>query len=197
MPALDKGVNALFMSVTARTAGFNTVDYGATREASSFLTILLMSIGGSPGSTAGGLKTTTVAVIGLLAWSRFRGRTMTSIWHRTLPEETAQRAVGLFVLAFGLVTVAIFLLTWTESPGAVAERGSRFLSHMFEAVSAFNTVGLSQGVTGELSVAGRWLTIFLMFVGRVGLLAFAAAIALKEPAMSSKVRFAYERVVIG
>ncbi len=95
MPLWARALNAGFMSVTARTAGFNTVDYGATADSTNFVTILLMSIGGSPGSTAGGIKTTTVAVIGLLAWARLRGRQVTSAASRTIPEETIQRAVGL------------------------------------------------------------------------------------------------------
>ena len=198
MPAWAKATNALFMSVTARTAGFNTVDYAQTAEATSFLTIILMSIGGAPGSTAGGLKVTTVAVIGLLALSRLRGRAVVSLWHRTIPEETIQRAVGLFVFAFGLTTLAIFVYTVTEIGfrSHTATLGS-FLSYMFETTSAFNTVGLSMGVTDELSPAGRLLTTGLMYVGRVGPLSFAAAIALRDPLPGGGFRYAYEDVVIG
>src|SRR5690606_36147346 len=87
---IDKLINALFLSVTARTAGFNSMDYGGASIGSNFLTILLMSIGGSPGSTAGGLKTTTVALIGLLAWSRFRNRQIVTVASRSVPEETIQ-----------------------------------------------------------------------------------------------------------
>jgi trk system potassium uptake protein TrkH len=194
---VDRIANALFMSVTPRTAGFNTVDYATTTEASNFLTILLMSVGGSPGSTAGGIKTTTAALIFLLAWSRLRGRAVTSLWHRTIPEETIQRAVGLFVFSFGLVTAAIFLYTLTEIGLAADTTAGRFLAYMFEAASAFNTVGLSMGVTGDLSTAGRLLTVALMYIGRVGPLAFAAAIALREPTVSSRFRYAYGDVVIG
>ena len=197
MPPWARVMNGLFMSVTARTAGFNTIDYAHAADGSNFLTILLMFIGGSPGSTAGGLKTTTVAVIGLLAWSRYRGHTVTSIFGRTIPEETIQRAVGLFVVAFGIVTLAIFVLTTTEI-GAVSHQmaQSEFLRLMFEAVSAFNTVGLSMGVTTELSVPGKLLTALLMYLGRVGPLTFAAAIALRA-ARHSGFRYAYEDVVIG
>jgi trk system potassium uptake protein len=194
---VDKLANALFMSVTPRTAGFNTVDYAQTTEASSFLTILLMSVGGSPGSTAGGLKTTTAAVIFLLAWSRLRGRAVTSIWRRTIPEETIQRAVGLFVFGFGLVSAAIFLYTLTELGLSGDAAAGRFLAYMFEAASAFNTVGLSMGVTPELSQPGRLLTVILMYIGRIGPLAFAAAIALREPTASARFRYAYGDVVIG
>ena len=197
MPHYARLLNGLFMSVTARTAGFNTIDYGQASDGANFLTILLMFIGGSPGSMAGGLKTTTVAVIGLLAWSRYRGRSTTDVMGRTIPDETIQRAVGLFVIAFGMVTLAIFIFTTTEI-GAVshvaAEAG--FLRYMFEAVSAFNTVGLSMGVTPDLSTAGRIVTIILMYLGRVGPLTFAAAIALRT-VRRGRFRYAYEDVVIG
>lgn len=198
MPYWARSVNALFMSVTARTAGFNTIDYAAASDSSGFLTILLMSIGGSPGSTAGGLKTTTFALIGLLAWSRFRGYEVTTLWNRTVPEETVQRAVGLFAVAFGFVTVVILVLTSTEV-GAVTHdaAGGRFLVVMFEAVSAFNTVGLSMGLSGELTPAGRVITALLMFVGRVGPLTFAAALATRRRPVPGGFRYAQEDVVIG
>ena len=198
MPVWAKLLNSLFLSVTARTAGFNNIDYAEAADSSNFLTILLMSIGGSPGSTAGGLKTTTIAVIGLLAWSRFRGVEVTSLWGRSIPEETIQRAVGLFVVAFALVTLSIFVLTSTETARAGDPRaGASFLHYMFEAASAFNTVGLSMGVTPELSTPGRWLAIALMYLGRVGPLTFAAAIALRRRAPAGEFRYAYDDVVVG
>jgi trk system potassium uptake protein TrkH len=157
-----------------------------------------MSIGGSPGSTAGGIKTTTFALIVILAWSRFRGREVTSLWGRTVPGETVQRAIGLAVVAFGLVTVSIFALTATELgnlPHSQSVGG--FLKYMFEATSAFNTVGLSMGVTADLSAPGRWIVTFLMFVGRVGPLTFAAALASQRRRPLKGFRDAYEDVVVG
>jgi trk system potassium uptake protein TrkH len=198
MPAWAKFMNGLFASVTSRTAGFNTIDYADATESTNFLTILLMFIGGSPGSTAGGIKTTTVALIGLLAWCRFRGRSSTGLWGRSVPDETVNRAVGLFVVAFGLVTTAIFVYTATESnvvAGGAIPRN--FLKHMFEAASAFNTVGLSMGLTQTLSATGRWVTIILMFLGRVGPLTFAAALARRQRGPVGGFRDASEDVVIG
>lgn len=194
MTGADKLQNALFMSVTARTAGFNTVAYADASPATNFLTILLMSVGGSPGSTAGGLKTTTFFLIGLLAWSRFRGRTHVSAWSRTVPEETVQRAVGVCVLAFGTISLAIFLYV---AFGSVGGGTDPFLSLMFEAVSAFNTVGLSMGMTTGLDTASRILTSILMFVGRIGPLSFAAALAVKAQAATHSYHFAREDVSIG
>lgn len=197
LSVLDRLANGLFMSVTPRTAGFNTVDYSATTVSSNFFTILLMSIGGAPGSTAGGIKTTTAAVIALLAFARLRGRTVTSFRFRTIPEETVQRAVGLFVVGFGLVTAAILAFAFLELGGQPESQPDRFLTLMFEAVSAFNTVGLSMGETADLSTASRVLTTFLMYVGRVGPLSFAAAIAMSPDESSSEFRYAYEDVIIG
>lgn len=187
-----KLTNALFMSVSARTTGYHSVDYSLLSESGGFVTILLMSIGGSPGSAAGGIKTTTIALIGLLAWSRMRGRTVTSLWGRSVPEETNQRAIGLFVVASGVMTVGIFVLTMTEGHRS----SSTFLSHMFEAVSAFSTAGLSMGATSDLSPAGRWVTSALMFLGRVGPLTFAAALATR-PRDRTGFRYASEDVVVG
>lgn len=187
-----KVTNGLFMSVTARTAGFNTIDYARATEAGNFLTILLMSIGGSPGGTAGGLKTTTFALLAVLAWSRFRGQEIASVWGRSLRKETTDRAIGLFVVAFGLVTLGILALTVTEratDPGG-------FLERMFEAVSAFNTVGLSMSFTHHLSSAGRLVIVLMMFLGRVGPLAVAAALAFRSSS-GPRFRYAYEEVAVG
>lgn len=186
----DQATNSLFLSVTARTAGFNSVDYSQASDSANFLTIILMMIGGSPGSTAGGIKTTTFALIGLVAWSRFMGYESTSFAGRSIPKETTERAIGLFVMAFGLVTVGILLLT------AIQPAQDRFLSQMFEVVSAFNTVGLSMGETPALNNRGRLLMVVLMFLGRVGPLTLASAIAIGQYRRSN-FRYSYEDVIVG
>lgn len=197
MPAWAKIWNGLFMSVTARTAGFNSVDYGQVTQVTGFLTVLLMFIGGSPGGTAGGVKTTTFALIGWLAWSRLRGRNAVNIWNRSVPDETIHRAVGLFVAAFSIVTAGIFLLTAVGLPRHTQSAVSGdFLALMFEATSAFGTVGLSTGITSDLTAAGRWLTVILMFLGRVGPLALAAAVVLPDRG-PSRFRYARGDVIIG
>ncbi len=194
MPWYHRIINGLFMSVTCRTAGFNTIDYAQANANTNFLTILFMGIGGSPGSTAGGIKTTTFFLIGLLAWSRLRGRQIPQVWDRSIPEETTQRAIGLFVAYFGVVTLGIFLLTLTEPSG---DESFSFLPHMFEAASAVNTVGLSMGPTAHLSSPGKLVIIGLMFLGRVGPLTFAAALALRVRQRPGRFRYAYEDVVVG
>ncbi|PSQ87704.1 MAG: potassium transporter TrkH [Bacteroidetes bacterium QS_3_64_15] len=188
-------VNGLFASITPRTAGFNTIPYGETTSGTNFLTIVFMMIGGSPGSTAGGIKTTTFALLGLLAWSRLRGSPTTSISGRSIPDDTLQKAMGLFIVAFGIVTAGIFLFSWLEVPAAGGK--AAFLTYMFEAVSAFNTVGLSMGATGNLSDPARLITVVLMFIGRVGTLTFVAAMARTPKRIAGGFRYAYEDVSVG
>lgn len=192
LPPSHRLTNALFLSVTARTAGFNSVDHAQAADSSNFLTVLLMMIGGSPGSTAGGIKTTTFALLGLLAWSRLKGDESTNILGRSLRKETTDRAVGLFVIAFAIVTLGILLLSVTER----WNQTGGFLHRMFEAVSAFNTVGLSMGFTPSLTSAGRFVVIALMFIGRVGPLSGAAALA-RPVNVSGKFRYSYEDVLVG
>lgn len=193
LSVIDRLSNAFFMSVTPRTAGFNTVDYSAVSNSANFLTILLMTIGGSPGSTAGGIKTTTFGLLGLLAWSRMRAQASVSFSGRSIPDETIQRAVGLFVISSGTVLVGIFLLT---SLGGYLDDRDVFLVQVFEVVSAFNTVGLSMGITGDLSGWSRWIIIILMFVGRIGPLSLAAILRVRF-AQRGSFRLAYEDVMVG
>ncbi len=110
----DKLTNAFFLSVTPRTAGFNTIDYAQATDSTNFLTIILMTIGGSPGSTAGGLKTTSFALILLVAWSRFRGDETTVFANRSIPEDTIQRAIGMTVVVFAVMAIGVFILAYTE-----------------------------------------------------------------------------------
>jgi trk system potassium uptake protein len=193
LSGFDKLCNSFFMSVTPRTAGFNTIDYGNATDSSNFLTIILMTIGGSPGSTAGGLKTTTFALLGLLAWSRLRSRATVTFAHRSIPPATIQRATSLFVISIAIVVSGVFILA---SIGDFVGGNQEFLVRLFEIASAFNTVGLSMGITAELSVTSRWLIIVLMFVGRTGPLAIAAALIVRL-GKRGVFRLAYEDVVVG
>lgn len=191
---VDRLANALFMAITPRTAGFNTVDYDAVSNPSLVLTVGLMVIGGSPGSTAGGVKTTTFALLLLLFVARLRGARAVTLFGRTVPDETVQRATALTVGAIALLGVVILLLMITERAGVVTDR-TEFSRIVFEAHSAFGTVGLSMGETPRLSAAGRLILTGVMFVGRVGPLALAAAMA----ATGRRVRYRYARedVVVG
>jgi trk system potassium uptake protein TrkH len=155
--------------------------------------MLLMIIGGSPGSTAGGLKTTSFALIGLVAWSKLRGRETTVFASRSLPEDTLKRAVGLMVILIGVIAVGTLLLLLSEST-KTTDNG--FLKHAFEVVSATNTVGLSLGVTDQLNPFSRFLLTGLMFMGRVGPLTLVAAFVLQR-AKIGQFRLAYEDVTVG
>ena len=194
---LDRTVNAAFMSVTARTAGFNTVDYSATTNSSLFLTVVLMVVGGAPGSTAGGIKVTTLALLVLALRARLKGTASVNIWERTIPEETIQRAAGLAIAGLAVLAVVVLLLSMTELPWAPESNRADFVRVLFEAHSAFGTVGLSMGVTPELSTGGRIITTCLMFVGRIGPLSIASAMALAGARTRPKYRFPQEDVAIG
>jgi trk system potassium uptake protein TrkH len=193
----DRILNGWFMSVTPRTAGFNTVPYGAIGNETAFLTIIFMVIGGSPGSTAGGMKTTTWAILAALAFARARGRSHVEIHGRTVPDGTVQRTVSLVLLGFAVSIAAVFLLGVVHTgTGGVDEARREVLPLVFEVVSAFGTVGLSMGYTQQLGEAEKIITIVLMFLGRVGPLAFFAAISIKAR-RDRTIRNAREDLIVG
>ncbi len=187
---------AFFQSVTARTAGFNTIAIDQMSNATLFILAMLMFVGASPCSTGGGIKTTTVAVLVAVALSRFRGRESASIAKRRVPANVVSRSVTLALAATVLVCLFTAMLMIVEQ-GEVAHVQSRgmFLSLFFEAVSAFGTVGLSMGATSTLSVAGKLLVTLLMYIGRVGPVALMLALAKREGA--DPIRYPDESVVIG
>jgi len=189
--------NAFFMSVTPRTAGFNTVDYDQIANPSVFLTVALMYIGGSPGSTAGGVKTTTAALLALGLWTRLRGRSDVSLANRSIPEATLQRATGLAVGAILVLFAFVFALLWTEleREGVDTDRG-RFVRLVFEAQSALGTVGLSMNMSSELTPAGRLLIVALMFIGRVGPLALLESMA-RRGRRKQPYRLGREDILVG
>lgn len=187
---------AVFQSVTARTAGFNTFDLSLFHPATLMLMLFLMLIGASPGSCGGGLKTTSIAVLFAALLSRLRGSPHTSILHRTIPEEQVTKTLSLVLLALVLLGTSIFFLLAVQMPTQplIAHEES-FLLYVFEAVSAFATVGLSLGATAELGDAGKLIIIVLMFVGRVGLLTVAFAIVRRR--RQKPLRYGEENIMIG
>ncbi len=193
----DRLCNAMFMSVTPRTAGFNTVDYGQVSNPSLFLTILLMVVGGSPGSTAGGFKTTTFAILFLAFLSRVRGDRHVHAFGRTIPRETIEKAASLVVGGIILLGAAIFLLMLTEAHVGGFDDRSHLMQLIFEAHSAFGTVGLSTGVTSSVTPAGRVVLVVLMFVGRVGPASMVAAMAAGSSRRKAPFRYGREDVLIG
>jgi trk system potassium uptake protein TrkH len=182
--------NAVFQSITARTAGFNTVDIGALPLASLLVLMGLMFIGGSPGSCAGGIKTTSMVTWFAQLWARLKGRPDASLLGRRLPEDVIARAMVVIGLAVAWNALGCVVLAVTEMPG----EGVGFRDLLFEQVSAFGTVGLSTGVTAGLSAAGKLWIITSMFVGRLGPLTAALAVL---PLETAKVRYPEERLMIG
>ncbi|MHB8996234.1 MAG: TrkH family potassium uptake protein [Armatimonadota bacterium] len=176
-----------FQSVTARTAGFNTVPMGHLMDATKFLLVILMFIGASPGSTGGGIKTSTFATLALLSKAMIYGRGAVQVFGREISENVRHRATAILVLFGGSVLVWTFLM-------AVLERG-HFIDLLFETVSAFATVGLSTGVTPTLSALGKIALIVAMYMGRVGPLTIALALSHRQPAL--ELRHPEEPVIVG
>jgi trk system potassium uptake protein TrkH len=164
----EASLAALFQSVTCRTAGFNTVDTGAMTNMAITFMMVLMFIGGSPGSTAGGIKTSTARVLAAFFTSRMRGRDQIVIGKYAADYATHNKVFTLLAFATSILTVAVLLLTMSEGSMPHPESEGLFLEILFEAVSAFGTVGLSLGLTPELSLFGKYVIIGLMFVGRLG-----------------------------
>jgi len=169
----ERLLNAWFQSVTLRTAGFNSIDVEAMHPGSLTVMLGLMFIGGSPGSTAGGIKTTTLAVLVAEAWASVRGRTTAVLFHHELPQGTIRRALALALLGLGAVLAATVLLQLTQV-GA-------FDRLLFETVSASATVGLSLGVTPSLDGIGQIVVIACMFAGRVGPLSLFLFLVGQDP----------------
>jgi trk system potassium uptake protein TrkH len=196
LPPGERVLAAWFQSVAPRTAGFNTVDFGRVSSDTLFLTIFLMFVGASPGSTGGGIKTTTFGLLVVLVVARWRGHGRASLFHRTVPHAVMDRALSLALLAWALVSLAIGLLVAVETRGVpAAEAEPRFIALMFEAVSAFGTVGLSTGITPSLSAAGKLVIIVLMYAGRVGPLTLVLAVGPR--ALRGRFRYAEENVMVG
>lgn len=174
----DKLLLSLFQSVTSRTAGFNTLDTGALSAGVTLIVIVLMSIGASPSSTAGGLKTTTIYVLFRSVIANVTGSDTIEISNRTVPSSVVFRALtSVFLATFVLIT-GLILLTISED--------FSFIDILFEQVSAFMTVGLSRGITGSLSDTGKFIITVSMFAGRVGMLTVAVAFAKKVLARNYK-----------
>ncbi|MFH1868075.1 MAG: potassium transporter TrkG [Candidatus Omnitrophota bacterium] len=174
----DKLSCSLFASITPRTAGFNVLPTNALRPATLFMLIILMFIGASPGSTGGGIKTVTFGVMVVAFVSMLYNRDRISVFRKTIPRQTYRRAAVIVFLGLGVIALSTFLLSITE---AAASGGSRyFLNILFEVTSAFGTVGLSTGITPGLSGLGKFIIICTMFIGRVGPLTIALAVAMRK-----------------
>ena len=187
LDAPGKALAAFFTGTMPRTAGFNTVDIATTYEPTQLLTILLMFIGGGSASTAGGIKVTTIALIGYMVWAELRGDPDVSRYGRRIPPTAQRQALSVAIIGLGaLFTANVLLLGF--SPFGLADT-------LFEATSAFGTVGLSTGITPLLDGPSQGVIIVLMFVGRVGTLTLGTALVLRE--QERLFRFPEERPLVG
>lgn len=168
-----KLITAIFQSATTRTAGFNTVDIGSLALPVLIFFIFLMFIGASTGSTGGGIKTTTFALVFLSAWTTIRGKKKVELFKQTIPWELLNRAFSIFLFSATVILVGIFILTISDPQIGLARLA-------FEEVSAFCTVGLTTGVTTELSSVGRTVIMISMFIGRIGTLTLAFALSSRK-----------------
>ena len=188
MTVPEKLLNALFQSVTLRTAGFGGIDQGALTPAGKAISIFLMFIGGSSGSTAGGLKTVTFVVLLMFLWNRMRGRYTVSVFHRTISDDQVLNAIMVFLL--------MTLLAFFGAAIICATSPVDFVDGLFETVSALGTVGLTAGVTTKLRLPAQLMIILFMYFGRVGLLTLSFGFLKNKPA-GEKYRYANTDLLIG
>lgn len=180
---------SFFQAIVPRTAGFNSVDMAGITNATTFLFIILMFIGGSPGSTAGGIKTTTMGAIFFSISSVIKGNSDVEAFKKRIPNEIVYRCMAIMGISFLLVILVTMVLTITEK--------ADFIDLLFETVSAFGTVGLTRNLTPNLSNIGRLIITTTMFFGRLGPLTMAFAIAQRQKKNQGKFRYPEEKIIVG
>lgn len=180
-------MDSWFNSVTTRTAGFNHVDFAAFGISATMVVCFLMFVGASPGSTGGGMKTSTLAILLGSMYSTLKGRRRITMFYRNIPSLVVHRALIIFSFSITMLGLFLFALTITEE--------APFLDIIFEVVSAFSTTGLSRGLTGDLSTMGRIILCFAMFTGRLGPLTLAFAVTV--PRGDRRVEYPDETLMVG
>ncbi len=190
LPLGQKLMVSTFQSITLRTAGFSTLDIGLLNPATQFLFTIYMFIGGSPGGTAGGVKTTTFVMLFIFAWSIITNSPRINIFKKEIPKLNFMKAYVVVLMFFSVMFIAILILSITES--------LPFLSIVFETVSATGTVGLSTGITPLLSGIGKTVIIVLMFIGRVGPITILLSLfRIKSKNKSSEISYPHGEILIG
>jgi trk system potassium uptake protein len=187
---------SVFQAVTPRTCGFNTVDIAGLTNGAILLLMVLMFIGACPGSTGGGIKTTSAALLFLMIWNRFKGHDEVNVFNRTIPKEVLTRTLSIIIAsAFSVALITSVLLLAGNATLPPGESRQYFVEYLFETISAFGTVGLSMNVTPTLNEIQKIAIILMMFAGRVGPLTLAFSLA----AASSKreITYAEETVMVG
>ena len=188
MPGWQKLLNGLFQSVTVRTAGFASVDQAALTEGSKAVSMALMLIGGSSGSTAGGVKTVTMLVLILSLWNQARGKASVSVFKRTVPQRKVMDAMTIVAIVVILAFSGAVVITATSQVG--------FTDALYETVSALATVGLTAGATGKLSLLAQYLIIIFMYFGRVGVLTISLGFLMGDRT-EERFRYAETNLLIG
>lgn len=188
MTVPQKLLAVLFQSVTLRTAGFASFDQNALRDVTKAFCDMLMLVGGSSGSTAGGVKTVTVGVILLATWSTARGRSDVRVMRRTIPQRAVSSALALFILVLAISMFGALFLCVTD--------GVSLENAVYETISALCTVGLTTGITPTLSAASQIVLIILMFFGRLGIMTISVGFMAADPA-GDRVKYAETKIMIG
>lgn len=190
LPLKGKVLSAIFQSVTARTAGFNTLDLATLRESSVFVMIILMFIGASPASTGGGIKTTTLAVLIITVRSFLSGKSDIEAFERRLAPSTIKKSLGIFVISISAVIFGTLIISITQPNFTLVQSA-------FEVTSALATVGSSLAGTPNLNALGKIIIIIFMFMGRVGSLTLFMAILSGGRRKSQPIRYAEGKIMVG
>lgn len=185
----ERILSSFFQSVVTRTAGFNSIDMSKMKDTTTFVMIILMFIGGSPGFTAGGIKTTTFGAILLTTFTVIKGGRNVVAYKKRIPQEIIYRALAIASIGLFLVTIISMILTISED--------ANFLDLLFETTSAFGTVGLSRGVTPDLSNFGKVSIMITMYLGRVGPLTMAFAFAKRQKNSIKNYRYSEGNILVG
>ena len=180
---------SLFASITPRTAGFNTIPTEKMTLAGQFLTIILMFIGASPGSTGGGIKTSTAALLFMTVVAVVHGREDTEIDKKRISKELVYRAIAITLISFSLVMLVTMILCLTQN--------GTFIQFLYEATSAFGTVGLTLDLTTHLNWFGKLIILLTMYVGRVGVLTIALAFAKKQISAGKNIKYPEDKILVG
>ena len=190
LPVHEKVLGALFQSVTLRTAGFQTIPQENFTGATQILSMFLMFIGGSPGGTAGGVKTVTVAMVILSVWANLKGDKDTECFHRRISDSMVRKGVTVITVSFLVMAVSIIALS-------LAMPGAKIMEVIYESVSAIATVGLSRSFTPLLSFAGKVIIICTMYLGRVGPITMALAFNAKSKSKKAGRQLPEEKIMVG
>lgn len=186
----QKILASLFQSVTTRTAGFQTIPQENFTISSQLTSVILMFIGGSSAGTAGGVKITTIAVIVLMVLSVVKGKERTEVFERTIPSNTIRKAFTITAISMAAVIIGTMLLS-------VVQPTERAMPLLYETVSALATVGLTQGLTGSLTIPAKLLVTLMMFIGRIGPMTMAFALGSRLKAAKDNIKYPDENVLVG